>query len=93
MRAAELSDGQLRFLFLAAALLAVPPADVLILNEPETSLHADLLAGLARLVAVAREHDTQVVITTHATELADLLRQDGATLVELELSSGATVIR
>lgn len=47
MRAAELSDGQLRFLFLAAALLAVRPADVVVLNEPESSLHADLLVGLS----------------------------------------------
>jgi predicted ATPase len=93
MRAAELSDGQLRFLFLAAALLAVRPADVVVLNEPESSLHADLLVGLARLVAVAREHETQVIVTTHSRELADLLDREGAELVELELSAGATVLR
>jgi predicted ATPase len=93
MRAAELSDGQLRFLFLAAALLAVRPADVLVLNEPETSLHADLLVGLAQLVAVARDHETQVIVTTHSRELAELLGAEGSKLIELHLSSGATVIR
>lgn len=93
MRAAELSDGQLRFLFLAAALLAVRPADVVVLNEPESSLHADLLVGLGRLVVVAREHGTQVIVTTHSRELAELLDREGAELVQLELSGGATVVR
>ncbi|MGH9044039.1 MAG: AAA family ATPase [Acidimicrobiales bacterium] len=93
MRSSELSDGQLRFLFLAAALLAVRPPDVLVLNEPESSLHADLLVGLARLVAAARERDTQVIITTHSRQLADVLCEEGAELIELQLSSGATVTR
>jgi predicted ATPase len=93
LRAAELSDGQLRFLFLAAALLAVCPGDVVVLNEPESSLHADLLVGLARLVAVTRERETQVIVTTHSRELAELLDREGATLIELGLSAGATVIR
>ena len=37
--AAELSDGTLRYLLWAAALLAPRPAGLLVLNEPETSLH------------------------------------------------------
>jgi predicted ATPase len=56
-------------------------------------LHADLLVGLVRLVAVAREHGTQVIMTTHSRELAELLDREGAELVELELSSGSTVLR
>jgi 2-octaprenyl-6-methoxyphenol hydroxylase len=40
---AELSDGTLRFLLLTAALLSPRPPKLMILNEPETSLHADLL--------------------------------------------------
>ena len=39
LRAAELSDGQLRFLHLAALLLAVRPPLLTVLNEPETGLH------------------------------------------------------
>lgn len=93
MRAAELSDGQLRFLFLAAALLAVRPADVVVLNEPESSLHADLLSGLVRLVTAAGEHETQVIVTTHQRELASELERVGAERVELEQRSGATVLR
>jgi predicted ATPase len=44
LSAAELSDGTLRYLLWAAALLAPRPAGLLVLNEPETSLHWQLLA-------------------------------------------------
>ena len=51
--AAELSDGTLRYLLWAAALLAPRPAGLLVLNEPETSLHWELLAPLAHLITAA----------------------------------------
>jgi predicted ATPase len=70
---AELSDGTLRYLFLVAALLSPRPPALLVLNEPETSLHPDLLPALGALVhAAARE--TQVVVVTHAGALVDALR-------------------
>ncbi|KQU22461.1 hypothetical protein ASG63_22340 [Methylobacterium sp. Leaf94] len=45
--AAELSDGTLRFLALAGALLAYRLPPFMALNEPETNLHPDLLAPLS----------------------------------------------
>ncbi|QJW36050.1 AAA family ATPase [Cellulosimicrobium protaetiae] len=73
LTAAELSDGTLRYLFLVAALLSPRPPELLVLNEPETSLHPDLLPALGALVhAAARE--TQVVVVTHATPLVEALR-------------------
>ena len=42
LAAAELSDGTLRYLLWAAALLTPRPPELLVLNEPETSLHPDL---------------------------------------------------
>ncbi|GJD63554.1 AAA family ATPase [Methylobacterium frigidaeris] len=53
LRGAELSDGTLRHILLAAALLSPRPPDLMVLNEPETSLHADLLPPLAGLIARA----------------------------------------
>ena len=58
LKAAELSDGTLRYLLLIAALLSPRPPDLMILNEPETSLHPDLLAPLARLIAQAAKVST-----------------------------------
>ena len=49
----ELSDGTLRYILLAAALLSPRPPELMVLNEPEASLHGDLiepLEGLPRLV-------------------------------------------
>jgi predicted ATPase len=53
LSAAELSDGTLRYLLLAAALLTPRPPELMVLNEPETSLHPDLLPALARLILAA----------------------------------------
>jgi predicted ATPase len=66
--AAELSDGTLRFLLWAAALLSPRPPELLVLNEPETSLHPDLLPALAGLVATAAAR-TQLVVVSHAQAL------------------------
>ena len=76
--APELSDGTLRFLALAGALLGYRLPRFIALNEPETSLHPDLLPPLARLIARAAER-TQVWVVTHSTILADALAAAGRT--------------
>jgi predicted ATPase len=68
LRAAELSDGTLRYLLIAAALLSPRPPTLMILNEPETSLHPDLLPPLARLIAQASAL-TQLIVVSHAAPL------------------------
>jgi predicted ATPase len=71
--AGELSDGTLRYLLWAAALLTPRPPELLVLNEPETSLHPDLLPALARLVQQASTR-SQVVVVSHAAGLIDALQ-------------------
>src|SRR6201998_1116896 len=61
LAAAELSDGTLRFLLWTAALLTPRPPELMVLNEPETSLHPDLLPALARLLIVAAKN-TQIIV-------------------------------
>jgi predicted ATPase len=90
--AAELSDGQLRFLFLAAALLAPRPPIVVVLNEPEASLHPELLVALADLILAAGDR-AQVVVTTHANDLAQrLLDAPDTTSIALEVHDGVTTV-
>jgi predicted ATPase len=72
MGAAELSDGTLRYLLLAAALLSPRPPSLLVLNEPETSLHRDLLPALGRLIRAAAARGQVVVVTHSAPLLAEL---------------------
>jgi predicted ATPase len=70
--ASELSDGTLRYLALAGALMAYRLPSFIVLNEPETSLHPDLLDPLARLIANAAER-TQIWLVTHSDHLAAVL--------------------
>ncbi|MFI5709097.1 AAA family ATPase [Kribbella sp. NPDC051620] len=70
---AELSDGTLRYLLWVAALLTPRPPALLVLNEPETSLHPDLLPALANLVVTAARN-TQVIVVTHSRPFQSALR-------------------
>ncbi len=75
LRTQELSDGTLRFLLLTAALLSPRPPELLVLNEPESSLHADLVPALARLIVQASVH-SQIVVVTHARHLIDAISNE-----------------
>jgi predicted ATPase len=88
----ELSDGQLRFLCLCAALLSPRPPSLLALNEPETSLHPDLINSLARLMVRASKN-TQLWITTHSRPLAESIeRHSGLPPVRLCMVEGETKV-
>ena len=90
LQTAELSDGTLRYLLLVAALLSPRPPSLMILNEPETSLHPDLLPPLARLIAKASQR-SQVVVVSHAASLVSALCDGGAKQIVLSKELGETV--
>lgn len=87
--AAELSDGTLRYLLWVAALLTPRPPELLVLNEPETSLHPDLLPPLGHLIATAATR-SQVVVVTHSGTLVGALEK--ASVLTLVKESGSTVL-
>ena len=92
LKAAELSDGTLRYLLLIAALLSPRPPSLMILNEPETSLHPDLLPPLARLIAQASQR-SQVVVVSHAVALVSALQAvPEARQIVLEKQLGETLV-
>lgn len=72
LSAAELSDGTLRYLLWAAALLTPRPPELMVLNEPETSLHPDVLPALARLI-VAAAKNAQIIVVSHSSSLIEEL--------------------
>ena len=91
--AAELSDGTLRMLMLTAALLTTEPPELMVLNEPETSLHRDLLPALGELIAAASQH-VQILVVTHAPGLAAAVSEHAeAGELVLEKPLGETVLR
>jgi predicted ATPase len=91
--AAELSDGTLRYLALAGALLGYRLPAFIALNEPETSLHPELLEPLARTITRAARR-TQIWVVTHSERLAaalaksanvkprTVIKRDGGTWIE-----------
>ncbi|HWH87436.1 MAG TPA: AAA family ATPase [Pseudomonas sp.] len=92
LSAAELSDGTLRYLLLVAALLTPRPPTLMVLNEPETSLHPDLLPALARLIIRASEQ-CQVWVVSHARRLISALQEDPeCNCIVLEKTLGQTGI-
>jgi predicted ATPase len=92
LEATELSDGTLRYLLLAAALFSPRLPPLLVLNEPENSLHPDLLAPLARLIAAVAGR-TQVWVVAHAaTLITSLAKTPGCRPLRLERELGATVL-
>ena len=92
LQAREFSDGQLRFLCLCAVLLSPRPPSLLALNEPETSLHPDLIDSLARLIVLASKH-TQLWITTHSIALAERIEEhSGVQRVHLNMRNGETIV-
>jgi predicted ATPase len=92
LAAAELSEGTLRYILLAAALLSPRPPELMILNEPEASLHPDLLEPLARLLATASRR-CQVILVSHAPRLVAALADATEThLVALHKRLGETLI-
>ena len=89
---AELSDGTLRYLLWVAALLTPRPPTLIVMNEPETSLHPDLMPALGRLIMNAATH-CQVWVVTHSTRLAAALeRSESCVSIHLNKELGETRI-
>ena len=64
----DLSDGMLRFLCLATALLNPQPPLLVAIDEPELGLHPGLFPIVAEMIKTASER-TQVIVTTHSPDL------------------------
>lgn len=91
-RPEELSDGQMRFLALAGALMSYRLPGLIALNEPEASLHPRMLPALADMIAKAAER-TQLWVVTHSQELAALITdRTGAQALAMVRIDGATAI-
>ncbi|SHJ87650.1 Predicted ATPase [Roseomonas rosea] len=88
---AELSDGTLRYLLLVAALLSPRPPELMVLNEPEASLHPSLMPSLARLLADAARRCQIVVVSHNETLIGALGREAEVAALRLDKDFGETV--
>jgi len=87
----QLSEGTLRFLWLVSLLQSSNLSTVTMIDEPEVSLHPELLSLLADLMREAAGR-TQIIVATHSDRLIHFLEprevvvmdvgEDGYTLVQ-----------
>lgn len=86
----EFSDGTLRYLYLVAALLSPRPPSLIALNEPETSLHPDVIDPLAHLITRASKN-SQMWVVSHSEMLAGRIAEySGFDPIRLHLVEGET---
>ena len=88
----ELSDGTLKYLCLLGTLMGYRLPALVAINEPEASLHPDLLEPLARLIARSA-YRTQIWVVTHSDLLSSALEAElGARVRRVVKVDGATEI-
>lgn len=74
VEAALLSDGTLRVLAIAAALLSAPEGSMVVIEEIDNGVHPSRAGSLLeRIQSVAHERRLQVLLTTHNPALMDAL--------------------
>jgi predicted ATPase len=79
----ELSDGVLRFLCLATALIDPLPPSLVVVDEPEVGLHPKLLPIVADMLKAAAE-ETQVLVATHSPDLLNRFDLDDVAVMARE---------
>ncbi|VXD15676.1 ABC transport protein, ATP-binding subunit [Planktothrix serta PCC 8927] len=79
----ELSEGTLRFLWLVTLLQSKNLTTITLLDEPEVSLHPELLRHLVYLMREASKH-TQLIVATHSDRLIRFLEPREVLICDLE---------
>ncbi len=70
MQPYHLSDGSIRFICLATALLNPVPPSVIVIDEPELGLHPEAIRILGELIRDAAKR-TQIIVATQSPLLLD----------------------
>lgn len=83
----QLSDGSIRFICLATALLQPDPPSTIIIDEPELGLHPFAITLLGSLVRSASKR-TQLILSTQSVPLINEFSIDD--LIVVERQEGAT---
>lgn len=79
----QLSDGTLRFICMATALLQPRPPATILFDEPELGLHPYALGVLASLLKQAADR-TQVIVSTQSAPLLDYFEPEDIIVVDRE---------
>ncbi|MBW8034299.1 MAG: AAA family ATPase [Planctomycetes bacterium] len=83
MQPYHLSDGTLRFICLATALLQPNPPSTIVIDEPELGLHPYAIEILTELIKAASQK-TQVIVSTQSPALVDNFEPEDVIVVNRE---------
>jgi predicted ATPase len=90
--ASGMSDGHLQMLLMLTTLFSETRPSILLLDEPELSLHPWALAMLGKAIkAAARDYQKQVIIATHSPVL--MSQFEPADCIAVELVEGRTRLK
>ena len=87
----DLSEGTLRFLWLISLLQSPNLSTVTMIDEPEVSLHPELLSLLADLMREAAER-TQIIVATHSDSLIRFLKPNEVVVMDVG-DDGCALVR
>jgi predicted ATPase len=85
----ELSEGTLRFLWLTALLQSPNLSTITMIDEPEVSLHPELLSLLADLMREAAKR-TQLVVATQSDTFIRFLRPEEVVVMDVDNDGGTS---
>jgi predicted ATPase len=86
----QVSEGMLRFVWLATLLQSPGLTALTLLDEPEVSLHPELLSLLAGLLREAAER-TQIVVATHSDRLIRFLKPTEVVVMDAAENGASTM--
>ncbi|MFA4985182.1 MAG: AAA family ATPase [Candidatus Brocadiia bacterium] len=84
----QLSEGTLRFLWLTTLLQSPGLTAVTLIDEPEVSLHPEMLSILAELMREASQR-TQLIVATHSDRLVRFLKPEEVAVMDLNEDGSA----
>jgi predicted ATPase len=87
----EMSEGMLRFLWLVSLLQSPNLSTITMIDEPEVSLHPEVLSLLADLMREAAKR-TQLIVATHSDRFIRFLNPDEVVVMEVNDDGGASAI-
>ncbi|RJQ50957.1 MAG: DUF2813 domain-containing protein [Desulfobacteraceae bacterium] len=87
----ELSEGTLRFLWLVSLLQSPNLSTVTMIDEPEVSLHPELLSLLADLMREAAKR-TQLIVATHSDRFIRFLNTDEVVVMDVDDDGCASAV-
>ncbi|MEK7353720.1 MAG: AAA family ATPase [Chloroflexota bacterium] len=87
----QLSEGTLRFLWLISLLQSPGLSTITMIDEPEVSLHPELLRLLADLMREASAR-TQIIVATHSDRLIRFLEPKEVSVMDIDDNGFSTII-